>query len=386
MFDSEDASGDRRRNEVAKCPACGCPHHYINLKHPFVNDPGYWEVRCSHCAHTFCIPNLYDVHDSYAAAGVTIERRIEGDADDSKCPLAAEVAVYRLQMNQLTLDYALDSRALYECDCGQALDCAAYAQLDSELPSVQDVYQNCVNAALKGAFKATYVTVIVDIDCLCLRPHQATFYAAFSDDPGRDPPTTRDFVLADVSGVDLTSVLEGVRSKDDAMDLLGKLLMRWNLYADQILIATPFVGHQYMPPDKQLKIWEWLLAKMDPRIAIFLTRATTWSSYRTLLADSGLPLDLLESFGLENKIVASGHTKHDFHAKFYAGIAANWSEVYSGSANLVRGPSMENTSFRRMTREVFEGRYLQPLALKRPLPTPCFVAANRAARIYPAEV
>ncbi|WP_152906698.1 hypothetical protein [Stenotrophomonas maltophilia] len=57
------------------------------------------------------------------------------------------------------------------------------------------------------------------------------------------------------------------------------------------------------------------------------------------LADAGLRWDVLENFGLENKVVSAGQKKPTFHAKFYAGIADDWSEVYFGSANLVRGPS-----------------------------------------------
>lgn len=189
-------------------------------------------------------------------------------------------------------------------------------------------------------------------------------------------------MLADVSGAQLADALDGIRSKDDAMDLLTKLVMRWNLLADQIMIASPFIGHQFLSKEKQMAIWEWLLGMLDPRITVFVSRAASWKAYREAMEKTGLPVDILEQFGLENKVVSAGQAKQDFHAKFYAGISDDWCEVYSGSANLLRGPSMENTSFRRIAREMFNKRYLARLALREPLPEPQSKASERSLLMY----
>jgi hypothetical protein len=60
--------------------------------------------------------------------------------------------------------------------------------------------------------------------------------------------------------------------------------------------------------------------------------------------------------------------KQDFHAKFFAGISEEMCEVMSGSANLVRGPSLENISFRSMPKAAFEQRYVMRLKLQKGLP------------------
>lgn len=333
------------------------------------------------CAQNFCIPGLHDVFDSYADAQVDIVNRSEDDVEESVHPVATEIAIYRLDLNRLALVYDLASCALYECPCGQPLDELAYEQLRTEFDDIQREYVGRINYALKGNFNAYYVTVDVIFECPCSLSHTATLYTRFVIDPAKRP-RLEDYILADVSGVELGEVLDGIRSKTDAMDLLGKLLLRWNLLADQILVASPFVGHQYMSAVEQLTIWEWLLGLLDPQIAIFLTRSTTWKSYRKSLTDAGLPSDVLESFGLENKVVSAGQSKQAFHAKFYAGIAEDWSEVYSGSANLVRGPSIENTSFRLMSRELFDRRYIDQMKLKEPLPAVAFKASDRSKNIY----
>lgn len=381
MFSLESLTCDHTRSMVAKCPRCGKPHHYTNLRHPIINDPGYWDVRCVECREIFCIPGLKDVFDSYADAQVDIVNRSEDDADESPHPVATEIATYRLDLNRLTLVYDLASCALYECSCRQPLDDLAYEQLGAEFEDIQREYTNHLNYALKGHFNAHYVTVNVTFECACSLSHTATLYTRFQIDPAKRP-RLEDYILADVIGVELGEVLDGIRSKTDAMDLLGKLILRWNLLADQILVASPFVGHQYTSAAEQLTIWEWLLGLLDPQIAIFLTRSTTWKTYRKSLADAGLPSDVLENFGLENKVVSAGQTKQDFHAKFYAGISEDWSEVYAGSANLVRGPSIENTSFRRMSRDSFDRRYSDQLKLKKPLPAAAFKASERSTNIY----
>lgn len=381
MFSLESLTSDRTRPMVAKCPRCGKPHHYTDLRHPIINDPGYWEVRCVECREIFCIPGLHDVFDSYPDAQVDIVNRSEDEVDESPHPVATEIAIYRLNLNRLALVYDLASCALYECPCGQHLDELAYEQLGAEFEDVQREYTSHLNYALKGHFDAHYVTVDVAFKCACSLSHTATLYARFLIDPA-ERPKLEDYILADVSGVDLGGVLDGIRSKTDAMDLLGKLILRWNLLADQILIASPFVGHQYMSAADQLTIWERLLGLLDPQIVIFLTRSTTWKSYRKSLADAGLPSDVLENFGLENKVVSAGRSKQNFHAKFYAGISENWSEVYAGSANLVRGPSIENTSFRRMSRDSFDRRYSDQMELKEPLPAVSLKASERSKNIY----
>jgi hypothetical protein len=174
--------------------------------------------------------------------------------------------------------------------------------------------------------------------------------------------------LADVSGAKLSDTLDGIASKSHIMDQLEKLIIRWNLLSSQILVAAPFVGHQWLKPEEQLKIWEWLLKILDAGKTVFLTRGATWNSYKKAMPDAGLPAEVLEDLGLASRIVARKATKQDFHAKFFAGIGEESCEVLSGSANLLRGDSVENMSFKSISTEAFARRYVDRLNLKEPLP------------------
>ena len=381
MDEFENPFGPRQRKHVANCPRCRTPHQYVDVKNPMFSDPGYWVVKCSGCAEPFCIANLHDVFDSHACDVVILSRE-EGDVEQAQHPVAREVAVHNLELNELTLHYDYEACHLYECACAKPLDLLALQQLEGELAEVNMQYRYRVHYALKGRFYADYVVAKVNLSCECGIAHVATFFRRLVIDPDQPPLHADEFILADVSGASLADALDGIRSKDDAMSLLAKLIMRWNLIADQIMIASPFIGHQYLSPEEQMRIWEWLLGMLDARIAVFVTRTTTWNAYRKAMRVTGLPVEILEQFGLENKVVSAGQAKQDFHAKFYAGMAENWCEVYSGSANLVRGPSMENTSFRRMTRETFDRRYAAKMSLRKPLPPSESKAAERSLVIH----
>lgn len=381
MNQFENPFEDRHRKHVANCPRCKMSHAYVDVKHVMANDPGYWVVKCSGCQEPFCVPGLHDVFDSYGA-GIDILAREEGDIAEADHPVAHEIARHNLDLNQLTLAYDYTSCPLYECQCSKPLDQIALQQLKKEIIEVNKEYRTRIHYAIKGKFYAEYVVAKIAITCECGAGHEATFYRRFVVDFDQPPLCVDDFVLADITGAQLSESLDGIRPKDEAMDLLAKLVARWNLLADQVMIASPFIGHQFLSHEKQMVIWEWLLGMLDSRITVFVTRSASWRAYRDAMEASGLPTTVLEQFDLENKVVSAGQSKQDFHAKFYAGLTSDWAEVYSGSANLLRGPSMENTSFKRIPRNVFNSRYLKKMALKQELPSINRKASQRSLVIY----
>jgi hypothetical protein len=74
-----------------------------------------------------------------------------------------------------------------------------------------------------------------------------------------------EYLLADVSRSDLPERLDGLNSKSEIMAFLEKLIIRWHLIADQIIVASPFVGHQWLSKEAKMSMWTWLLSMLDPR-------------------------------------------------------------------------------------------------------------------------
>lgn len=113
------------------------------------------------------------------------------------------------------------------------------------------------------------------------------------------------------------------------------------------------------------EVWDWLFENLDPDKTTILTRGATWERFKSIQKDSGLDFDLLKRYGLEDAVVSGGASKQDFHAKFFAGMSADQVEVLSGSANLVRGPSIENITFNRMSFDRFNSKYLEVMKYKK---------------------
>lgn len=348
-----------RIEHAANCPYCTQPHHYVETIFQVENDIGYWDVECTRCQKLFAI----NIRNPYESGGKIIQHvkgKHETPFTGDPSTVAYDVIRHSIDLNSNTWQFNYSAVPLYQCANGAAdLEGAAHATLKDHFSGIAKAYHTAWSFLLKGGSAYDYAVVRVPVNCSCTENHTATFYTRISMDSGSRPISEIDFLLANVSGAELEETLDGIVSKSDAMDLLEKLIIRWNLLSEQILIVSPFVGTTYMSSAKQLTIWEWLLSILDSEKAVFLTRGATWTAYRKAMEEDGISVDLLEKYGLENNLVAMDVRKQDFHAKFFAGVSDTSCEVMSGSANLVRGPSVENIGFRVINKLTFQERYIK---------------------------
>lgn len=349
------------RKKKAKCPHCEALHEYSEVVFPVVNDYGYWTVSCEKCEETFGVYITNPVESSMNPNYLIIERR-EGEPKP-ELVIATEIIEYNINFNKVSLQYDYESAPLYICNNnGLNLEVLAGEALEAAFEELRLQYCSVVNYCLANrTHDYEFFVAEVEISCSCGFIHKAMFYCPFRLN-GSTPQSPSEFLLADIDGVELATELTGVFTKTDIMAFLEKLIIRWNLRATSIVMASPFVGHQYLKKEEKLEVWNWLLSKLDYRKAIFITRTSTLNSYKKLICDQdGLNYELLREYDLENHIVSANTKKNDFHAKFFAGLDGKSSEILSGSANLVQGPSMENCSFQASKREIFLNRYWKPL-------------------------
>jgi hypothetical protein len=356
----------KQTQHVAKCPACGAQHHYVEVKFPVENDRGGWEVACQGCGKPFII-FLRNPEES-SARNFKILQRFDDDFGgyQGSAPPATEVVEHSLDMNESRLRYDYGRSSIYRCtQSGIDLEKAALQQLDVHLSAVHEKFYDARNYILASKTpELDHVVVTVPVPCQCGSPHNAVFYSRLflNDTPA---PGASEMLLANVDGASLEDELTGIHSKSFLMDALQKLIARWRLKFDQIVIASPFIAHQYMSKERKLEVWEWLLGILDPQRTLFITRSNSYKDYKTALLDSGLDHNMLASFGLESRIIGAGTKKQDFHAKVYIGVGETC-EILSGSANLVPGKSMENASFSTMEAGRVAARYLKPLGVVLP--------------------
>lgn len=371
---SVDTNGVERIKCVANCPHCEEPHHYVEIGFPIENDRGYWEVECLQCKRLFVI-EINNPHESGGSGRLDIKSRIEGDFGGDRAHVAHNTLRHNIDLNRNSWRFNFSATPLYRCAIDSSdLEILAREALEAEISNVLSAYGAAVNYLLSSRGDHEFAVVRIAVECSCGENHTASFYSRLAMGTARGPRAADDFLLADISGAALEKHLDGIVTKNDAMDLLEKLIIRWNLLAKQILIVSPFVGTPYMSHEKQLVIWRWLLEMLDSRKSVFLTRGATYAAYKKAIELDGFSVDSLEQFGLQNALVAMDVRKQDFHAKFFAALSDTGCEVMSGSANLVRGPSVENISFRKLSAKDFDERYLKRMNLKAPLPAPKIAA------------
>lgn len=347
---------------VILCPHCQTPFHYVECR--FVggeNDNGGWKVRCKVCKQLFKV-QLNNPRESSTEGRWQVEEEYYEWPGDDDIPIANQRIKHNLPRSKTAWAFDTNAAPLFQCtQNGQSLDLKAYQALKTEADSLQDAWTHAENYLLAcNGPSSDQILVRIDVECTCGEPHFAVFYAP-TNLGASDVPLVDRCLLAHMSNASFEERLNCLASKSVVMELLEKLLIRWHCTSDQILLATPFIGHQWMKPHDIQEIWDWLFQNLDPTKVTLLTRRATWTSFKNIQKQSGLNFDELERYGLEDKVVSAGGVKQDFHAKFFAGVSGNCVEVLSGSANLLRGESIENISFHRMTAEKFKARYLDIL-------------------------
>lgn len=349
------------------CPNCEASFHYMELS--FVggmNDYGWIQVECGSCSFLFAVavknPTEVSSNKSYL-----IKEIIDKEISSPSAPIIDNKIRHDFPENKLNFKFKKNSTPLYLCSvCEQSLDAIANDILLGETDALQRSWSNVENYLLasSGAAKSSdSILVSLDFECDCSTIHTAIFVAKTYIGASNIPLVER-CNLIHVTYADLESRLNSLATKSEVMELLEKLLIRWHAIFDKVILAVPFIGHQWLKEDELQDIWNWLFENLDPDKAVLLTRSNTWTSFKNLQKENGLSFELLQKFGIEEKVVSAGLKKQDFHAKFFAGISKDMVEILSGSANLVRGPSIENITFSRMSFSDFDKKYLQVMKLK----------------------
>lgn len=158
--------------------------------------------------------------------------------------------------------------------------------------------------------------------------------------------------------------LDRICAKTECIEILEKFLVRWNFIYPKVLIATPFVGHQWMKDEDLLKLWDWIVNNLDPLKTIFITRKATFNKYKkTFEKSTGISLEFLEDYDLDSKVISNYTSKQDFHAKIFAGLSQEAAEVLSGSFNLLKGKSVENLAYNKYEGTTFMQNFIAKMNL-----------------------
>lgn len=366
---------------VVKCtnPTCQTNIQLSIGKVPFgINDSGGWVLECNSCQTKFPYKVKNPTDYSSVDSGAKILDSWDNEIENSK----AEV-LKKHNLENFPDDFHFDNllfvqtgeyekptfsdieENIFFCpQCNTHLEPIAYAKLTTKLESINQAIRAYMNYYFKGrAGSPDSIIVIANYKCSCKYETKLVLYKNFKE---RELPITNEheLILIDVVGANFELTVDGIYNRDSCLEVLQKLLIRWQVYYNRVFLAAPFIGFDFKNSEEQrIELWNWILKNTLPDKTTLLTRKATFNSFLEGSTNTGLDINVLKNYGLLNPTVEEltekkALFKRDFHAKFYAGFDRKSSEVLVGSFNIHEGGYVENIHFKKYDFGDFFSKYI----------------------------
>ena len=356
---------------IVKCKNSGCNNLIRLSEGKFLggmNDSGGIIIKCNSCNAIFPC-NLKNPFD---ASGITSGGQVL-DSWVDKFPISFE-SKYNIKESEITsieriLVFGYEKPPKVHWQPSQKptfgtnilnLEQLAFNALNSHLVEIKDNYKAYFNYYIKGKSSAKKSFIVIyykhqDVD------YQAIFAKEIDSENDLNPDN---LYLIHHSMVNLINQVDGIFTKTECLGFLERFLNRWRYTANEVLLVVPFIGYHYATSQEALtELWNWLEINVNVDKTNLITRKGTFNLYKKAQDSTGIPYDLLVEWGLLEPLIESmeGGKMPFFqqsHAKYYVGVFENYVEVLSGSFNIHTGPSFENITFRRYSKDFFKERYL----------------------------
>lgn len=339
-----------------KCPFCKAVVEFSealtcemeireNLVVPTSDEPGLTEAQCRACSSVFAVrvqnPDLTHFREGADKLGYEFD------------PVTSAIAALPVITDRISIEdkvaprsygYNLSGLSLYVCEsCGRDLDGAAFADLKNKLTAISKSYWDYINWWIgKGHGSIPEHTIIrTEFRCGCSHRLTGFFYCQFSESAYIDLDA---ILLANIIGAKALSlrIKPRVYTKDETMDFLDKLLVRWMLAFDTVYVVSPFVGHQFQNDKVRVTQWLEIVKRLDHRKAHLVTNANQLSLFKAAFEKvAGVAYDDIVAVGLGSQSVDTMQRLKRSHAKMYCAVSESHCEFFIGSGNAVKGPSTE---------------------------------------------
>ena len=265
--------------------------------------------------------------------------------------------------------FVLEDRAIYRClVCDCELESPAYDELGNVLDAINNELGSFLIRYVKGGIATPdTIRVTLDVSCACTS-HRMVFHRPFTDtDSGVNDPL--EFILAGPDNPSMLTDIDGVFSRDDCISIFKKLLLRWRTRHRVVMLVVPFIGLDYPGREEnRVDLWNMVLGNTDPSRTLLVTRRATYNGFVEAAKSQGIDISTLAKFNLLTPLVEElgqkgALFKQQSHAKFYAAVGREQTEVLSGSFNIHSGKYAENLLFKTYDTKSFIDRYLVPLGV-----------------------
>nr|WP_321440568.1 hypothetical protein [uncultured Hyphomonas sp.] len=367
---------------AAICTKPGCDqaiHISIGRYTGGVNDRGGFVIQCDKCQHRSYIAVLNPDDASSVARGGRVVATWDEGIQDRGAFLKAQGLTGTDELSETMLvipperldgpPFVLNECTIYQClNCGGDLERAAYDNLGNALDAINDALVTHNIHLLKGHFRVPEtIEVKLDASCAC-GTREVKFYRAFSETkPVAEGPT--EFILVGPDDPAILTNIDGVYSRDECVEIFKKLLLRWRFRHQVVLLVVPFIGLDFPGREEnRVDLWNIVLGHTDPSRTLLVTRRGTYNGFLKAAKTQGIDVEELGKFNLLTPMLkelgAKGALfKQESHAKFYAAVGRQTTEVLSGSFNIHTGKYVENLLFMTYDTSAFIERYLAPLGV-----------------------
>ncbi|MFP3353452.1 hypothetical protein R0K04_18830 [Pseudoalteromonas sp. SIMBA_153] len=341
---------------------------------PAFDEDGVIIGQCSKCDGVFSLNVTNPEFSEFSSGSLKKDYYFKSDGKEDLYKNILN-ATARVQgddkLKQYRLNYVYDNYPLYICNkCDENLEHLSLEAFKDSFPLFQKEHNNYVNWSLKNARGQSPEHIIIKLDfrCSCGAECKGIFFKRYDETFHLD---VNEFAICNIVGARTVDerIMSGVYSKDNCVSWLFKLIPRWTLLFDKVYIITPFVGHQWLKSDKLMDTWLELVNRLDHKKSKILLKYGQFSSFRKAYSkENDVPYEKLSAFELGADVLSEIKQTNDFHAKIYCGISQSRCEVFSGSANLVKGKSMEVMHFNVFDDfSKFNDSFLIPLGVKEEL-------------------
>lgn len=363
---------------IKKCTHCNNNIRIRSVKFMAMNDYGGIIVECRKCRKSSYLKTINPAQTAILKGAKKIE--IWDDEITSKEEVIEKYdGIKELSGGLLVIgdlearEYQFNFEAphIYHCSsCKKEIESLIKSVFVKQTDKIAKEYNSLMNFILANSrHESENLVVELDVQCSCGNAFTSYFHKKFQPD-GKPIDPERDLHLIGTNMPILKGSIEGIMSKNDCKIILEKFIIRWNAIYPRLLIATPFVGHQWLSKEEIVELWNWIKNFLDPKKSTLVTRTSTYKKYKEACHEAGISLDLLEEYGLNNPIIQDFTKKQDFHAKIYSAYSTENVEMLLGSFNLMDGPSVENISFQSIDYKTFTNRFVNPMNIPIVNPTP----------------
>lgn len=329
-----------------ECPHCENVIDYHEPRFPFVNDTGEILAQCQNCKNMFGI-QCKNPDESYIVSGADkidyLDYECEPPSEFDKLKVTFK---YNGDILKSKPKFDYDTYNLYKCQhCDDNLEKLAYETMSSEYCKWGQQVYNYISQDISGyGYDAEKSIIKINFQCSCEKKHSALFYKKFDHCEFSD----EDFLLGNIDNcINLEDRIDGVITKSNFIELIKKLIIRWELLFDKTYLIFPYVGHSRSQNNELLYLWGEIISQSDSNKLKIITKTQTLNSYKNAVSEVFHDYNVLSKYKFTPEVIDSAIKNTRFHAKIYCGVSDNYVECLSGSANIATGPTHEQLTFKK---------------------------------------